>query len=212
MAHFARQKRQSRFYWAELGFIALGLLGLQPGLFTYLIFGSPSRSSSFDDSYYQVFPNQALNQIQVSDNSRDWPQTYLASYQPVNAFPSSYAQPHQLLYAEMPTYSGSAPYPQQQNYSPQSANYQQQLQYAQSMPPVAATYSPSSYPNALPSAYSGLAVRPTQQPLFDTSYNSNYTTGTEKTAPSAQNYSYQPNMANTSTWQRYRAPAPPIYR
>ena len=250
MAHFTRQKRQSRFYWAELGFMALGLLGLQPGLFTHLIFGSPSRPSSYDDSHYQAFSNQALSQIQELDHYRDWPQTYLASYHPTQqispgqfSHPSTYAQPQQQLYAQLPAYPGTAAYPHQQNYSPQSANYHQQLQYAQSMPPIAAagwqnqatyvaqsnngytqpslaasgyqptaTYPPSSYPNAFTSAYNGSATRATQQPLFDTSTNSTYNTGTAKASSSALNYPYQPNTANTSTWQRYRAPTPPIYR
>lgn len=281
MAHFSRQKRQSRFYWAELGFMALGLLGLQPGLFTHLIFGSPSRPSSYDDSHYQAFLNPALSQIQTLDHYRDWPQTYLASHHPAQSIygtvgpnqgwaplqpstssylpstsysqspyvtsqfpqPSTYAQQQQQLFAQLPAFTGTSTIPQQQNYSPPSANYQQQLPYAQSMQPAAPTgwqnqatyvaqsnssytqpslaasgypptaaYQPSSYPNTFTSAYNGLATKATQQPLFDTSYNSNYNTGTAKASSSALNYPYQPNTANTSTWQRYRAPTPPIYR
>ena len=250
MAHFARQKRQTRFYWAELGFIALGLLGLQPGLFTHLIFGPPARPSSYDDSHYQALYNQALSQSQGLDHYRDWPQTYLASYYPAPSIyagqfpqPSSYTQPHQQSYTQLPAYTGTAANQQLKHYSPQSANYQQQLQYAQSVPPNAATgwqnqaaylaqsnngYTPSSlatssyqptaayqlnsYPNALTSAYSGLATRPSQPPLFDTSTNSTYNTGPGNAASSALSYPYQPNTANTSTWQRYRAPTTPIYR
>ncbi len=256
MAHFARQKRQSRFYWAELGFIALGLLGLQPGLFTHLIFGPPARPSSYDDSRYQAFSNQALSQFQGLDNDRDRSQTYLASYHPAQSIyagqfaqPSFYAQPQQQSYAQLPAYTETAANQQLQYYPPQSANYQQQLQYAQSVQPnpatgwqnqatyvaqsnngytptglsasgyqpaqtyqPTATYQPNSYPNALTSGYSGLATRPLQQPLFDTSTNSTYNTGPGNAASSALSYPYQPNSANTSTWQRYRAPTTPIYR
>ena len=219
MAHYSRQKRQSRFYWAELGFMALGLLGLQPGLFTHLIFGSPSRPSSYDDSHYQAFSNQALSQIQELDHYRDWPQTYLASYHPTQQIspgqfphPSIYAQPQQLQYAQSMPPIAAAGWQNQATYLAQSNNGYTQPSVTASGSQPTATYPPSSYPNAFTSAYNGSATRATQQPLFDTSTNSTYNTGTAKASSSALNYPYQPNTANTSTWQRYRAPTPPIYR
>lgn len=51
MAAFVRQKRQSRFYWAELGFMALGLLGLQPALFTSFLMGTPKSTNPADANY-----------------------------------------------------------------------------------------------------------------------------------------------------------------
>ena len=239
MAHFSRQKRQSRFYWAELGFMALGLIGLQPGLFTHLIFGSPSRPTSYDDSHYQAFLNPALNQIQTLDHYRDWPQTYLASYHPAPSIYGTVGSNQGWASSQLPTSSylpstsySQSPYltsqfPQPSIYPQPAAptGWQNQATYvAQSnngytQPSLAASgyqpsvaYQPSSYPNTLTSAYNGLATTATQQPLFDTSYNSNYNTGTAKASSSALNYPYQPNAANTSTWQRYRAPTPPIYR
>ncbi len=58
MAYSARHKRQTRFYWAELGFMALGLFGLQPSLFTSLFKGSRSRTSSLADAAYATQPGQ----------------------------------------------------------------------------------------------------------------------------------------------------------
>jgi len=50
MAAFVRQKRQSRFYWAELGFMVLGLFGLQPTLFTNFLLGTQAKQPSFIDA------------------------------------------------------------------------------------------------------------------------------------------------------------------
>ncbi len=85
MAHFSRQKRQSRFYWAELGFLTLGLLGLQPSLFTNLLAGSQSKlagSQSKLISYQPAFHNQEYPYYPVFDSYRDWTNTQLSSYMP----------------------------------------------------------------------------------------------------------------------------------
>ena len=78
MAHFSRQKRQSRFYWAELGFLTLGLLGLQPSLFTNLLAKSQSKLSS----YQPAFHNQEFPYYPAFDSYRDWTNTQLSSYMP----------------------------------------------------------------------------------------------------------------------------------
>ena len=72
MAVFGRQKRQSRFYWAELGFMALGLLGLQPSLFTSLFTGLQSKPASYVDQHYTT--------AQPLDLYRDWAASQLASF------------------------------------------------------------------------------------------------------------------------------------
>ena len=72
MAVFGRQKRQSRFYWAELGFMALGLLGLQPSLFTSLFTGVQSKPASYVDPNYTT--------AQPLDLYRDWAASQLVSF------------------------------------------------------------------------------------------------------------------------------------
>lgn len=266
MAHFARQKRQSRFYWAELGFLALGLLGLQPSLFTNLMSGSQSKSSS----HHQAFQNQEFTQNPAFDIYRDWTNTHLSSYMPTQqisypqsahlagqfAQPSTYAQSQQQLYAQLPAYAGTGSNPYHQSYAPQSANYHPQPLYTQSIqqavpsgwqnqaayPAEASNGYPnpnaSAYGNWLPSqpttygsntgsyqpnaayqpysnigtnAYSGLTPRLSQQPLFESGYNSNYRTGTASTALSAQSYPFPSNTTNSGAWRPYR-PATSIYR
>lgn len=72
MAVFGRQKRQSRFYWAELGFMALGLLGLQPSLFTSLFTVLQSKPASYMDQHHTT--------AQPLDFYRDWAASQLASF------------------------------------------------------------------------------------------------------------------------------------
>ncbi|HUP77382.1 MAG TPA: hypothetical protein VM260_02395 [Pirellula sp.] len=81
MAHFSRQKRQSRFYWAELGFLTLGLLGLQPSLFTNLLAGSQSKLSSFKP----VFHNQEYPYYPAFDGYWDWMNIQQSSYMPTQS-------------------------------------------------------------------------------------------------------------------------------
>jgi len=153
MAYFARQKRQSKFYWAELGFMALGLLGLQPSLFTNLILGSPAKSISYKEPYYQAaiyqpfdgtnsyLPSTSYNQSayhQPYNYVQQIPYTQPASAQPLYAQPL-YAQPlyAQPLYAQQPVGSGLSLIAQPQNYLPQSAYYQQPQQFSPSAYQVA---------------------------------------------------------------------------
>ncbi|MCY2985414.1 MAG: hypothetical protein NTY15_17440 [Planctomycetota bacterium] len=72
MAHFARQKRQTKTYWAELGFMALGLFGLQPGLFTSLLTPSQTKFSAATDPYlsaYQSRPASGYSEYPPTHNT-----------------------------------------------------------------------------------------------------------------------------------------------
>ncbi len=173
MAHFARQKRQSRFYWAELGFMALGLLGLQPSLFINLIMGSQTKSNPFQST----LPNQTF------DVYRDLPATHLASYYPAQPFlglpslaqgwppntPPSYGQ--NLTYGQLAqnpfrqsgqqfntssqTFPTSGSYVPQQNYSNLAAyNPQQYAQYSPT-PQFASSYGGQNQPAYLAQANTG---------------------------------------------------------
>ncbi len=184
MAHFVRQKRQSRFYWAELGFMALGLLGLQPSLFTNLILGSQPRSNPF----HSTLQNQPF------DPYRDLSATHLASYYPTQSSiglpaiaqgwphytpptygqnPASgqptygqptygqlqqnpYAQPFQQLNAHSQTVPTTGLYAQQ-NYTTPSAFNSQVPQYAQysSTPQLSMSYGGQNQPTYFAQANNG---------------------------------------------------------
>ncbi len=76
MAIFGRQKRQPRTYWAELGFMILGLLGLQPTLFMSLLQGTPEKVANYaEQNGYSVSP-QSLEAI------RDWTTSHLTGLLP----------------------------------------------------------------------------------------------------------------------------------
>lgn len=277
MAHFARQKRQSRFYWAELGFLALGLVGLQPSLFTNLLAGSQSKLNLYQKSLH----NQESPYYPALDSYRDWTNTHLSSYmptQPMNGLenqnqrwppsqavpsvlhqtsypqsayrvgqfsqPSAYAHSQQQLYAQQLGYSGAESNPNYLSYTPQSANYHPQQLTTRSLPqsvpngwqnqavyhadsinsytnPNASTYgnsltsqstnfgsNPARYqPRAAYQPYSRLS----QQPIFESGYDTNYRAGTASAGSAAQNYPYTPNATNSGAWRPYR-PATSIYR
>lgn len=175
MAHFARQKRQSRFYWAELGFMALGLLGLQPSLFTNLIMGSQTKSNPF----HSTPQNQPL------DLYRDLSATHLASYYPTQlSYPT---QPSIGLPAMVqgwpqytpPTYgqnppSGQPTYGQptygQLPQNPYSQPFQQLNAHSQTVP-TSGLYAQQNY--STPSAYNSQIPQYAQYsstPQFATSY------------------------------------------
>ncbi len=76
MAIFGRQKRQPRTYWAELGFMILGLLGLQPTLFMSLLQGTPEKVANYaEQNGYSVSP-QSLEVL------RDWTTSHLTGLLP----------------------------------------------------------------------------------------------------------------------------------
>ena len=84
MSNFPRQKRQARSYWAELGFLALGLFALQPSLLSNLLSGSQSNSS------FELGSRTMAPQNPLAQNSQNWR---------VNSFDPNYAPPYQ--YAPM---------------------------------------------------------------------------------------------------------------
>ncbi len=206
MAYFARQKRQSKFYWAELGFMALGLLGLQPSLFTNLILGSQTKSISYKEPYYQA----AL--YQPYDGYRDGAFGQFASQLPVqhasipfnsaqgwmaqtatqnaNYFPStSYNQP---AYQQPSTYAQPQPYTQslyaQQPTSAGMTGFAQQQKY---LPQSSYYQQPFS-----PSAYQPASNAWANQPAYLAQANSGYST------PNAANNNWlgaQPNLYGNNT-------------
>lgn len=93
MALFSRQKRQPRTYWAELGFLVLGLLGLQPNLFLSLLQSAPAKVASYaEQNGYPVSP-QSLEAF------RNWSASQLAGVAPQlqsnpSAVPGGWQQPN----------------------------------------------------------------------------------------------------------------------
>ena len=160
MAYFARQKRQSRFYWAELGFLALGLLGLQPSLIINLIMGSQAKSSPNANPVQQAFQNQPV------DFYRDPSVTHLASYYPMQQWIGATGSAQ----ASMPyaaTAYGQIPYNGQLAYG----QYAQALQYAQ-FAPLSQPTTPNGWQN---------------QPVYLAQANTGYSTaGMSGTANSNQ--------------------------
>lgn len=125
MAYSARQKRQTRFYWAELGFMALGLLGLQPSLFTSLFMGSRSRTSSLADAAYANQQAQSAQGYAYLPSHQQF-ESYLPAYAEFSASPASAWQqqagapvsytPQQVSYLTQP-YAATQPYAVPQSYA-----------------------------------------------------------------------------------------------
>ena len=215
MAYFARQKRQSKFYWAELGFMALGLLGLQPSLFTNLILGSQTKSSSYKEPYYQMAFYQPF------DGYRDGVTGQFASLVPVQSVSSPFGTVQGWMaqnsnwYSPAPTYSQSA-YHQPSNYAQQQPYTQQpytQPLYAQQPSSAGVTgfasqqnYVPQSayyqQPQQFsPSAYQAAPNVWANQPAYLAQANTGYST---PSAAANNNWlGSQPNLYgnNTSNYQ-----------
>ena len=211
MAYFARQKRQSRFYWAELGFMALGLLGLQPSLFTNLLASAQSRTNSYAYAHY---PTQ---QGQVSRGYENLPSHqfawYLPAYSTIPSNPSNGWQPVNPQY----------PYAQQQLYSAPPQQYVTTQPYSSAQPysssqpyvatsPYAATYPTiANQPNGGSPAYSAFQ-QPNNTPLtpyLQNSYSQPFLTSNNGTSnfPTQQFYSASPSYAQHHDFQ----PARPSY-
>jgi hypothetical protein len=176
MSTFARQKRQPRTYWAELGFMALGLVGLQPSIITNLLQSAPAKVASYvEQNGYQVSPESL-------DQYRNWAASQLTALVhpsqngPINTgngwspapvasnsyLPSTnYAQPSAYV-AQQPGVGQYSPYGNQN--SNQYNNYQTAQPHAYSMQTNA------SQPNANPSTYGqpyyGQQQTYNQQPLY----------------------------------------------
>ncbi len=78
MSYVPRQKRQARSYWAELGFLALGLFALQPNLLTGLFSGSQTSASNYAERL-QYPASQAL----LYPNSQSWSANSMAATYPI---------------------------------------------------------------------------------------------------------------------------------
>jgi hypothetical protein len=151
MAIFGRQKRQARTYWAELGFMILGLLGLQPTLFMSLLQGTPEKVANYaEQNGYSVSP-QSLEAI------RDWTTSHLTGLLPhsqqgpmstpngwapvpvqaTGALPSTSYTPSGYLASQPMT----QPYPMQNTYGTAAGYAQQPATYGQ----TAAGYGQPNY-------------------------------------------------------------------
>lgn len=195
MAYFAGQKRQSRFYWAELGFMALGLLGLQPSLLTNLIASAQSRTNSNSDPRYLTQQGQAMRGYE------NFPSNQVASY--------------------LPAYTTVPPTPVfgwQQQVSPQQTNAQQllysapqQLYNAPQQPYSTATQYSTTQPYSTSQAY-GAFQQPNHMPLTLYSQNSFSQPFLPTNNPTTNLLSQQFNSAPLSYAQQHDfQPARPSY-
>ena len=194
MAYFARQKRQSKFYWAELGFMALGLLGLQPSLFTNLVLSFQTKSISYKEPYYQAASYQpfdgyrdgasgqiaSLLPVQPASSPFNSAQGWMAQnsnpYLPSTSYtPSAYQLPsnfaQQQSYAQ-PSYTQSL-YAQQPT-STGVTGYAQQQNY---LPQAAYNQQPQQYsPSAYQAAYQAAPNAWANQPAYLAQANTGYST------------------------------------
>jgi len=235
MAYFARQKRQTKTYWAELGFMALGLFGLQPSLFTNLLSVPQPNLSAVSDPFYAAYqsrhqskyfdywnvPSLTLASDLYGANAGSFPQSpFLAnSYSPaINTLQPSFF---------------AAQYPQSANVGQLSA-YSQQPLYAQAAyaPPYSApTYSQqySIQPNLAQQYATGQNQSQTAQPIYSQPNNQlgynqqNNQTGYGQQASNQQTYGQtasnssiaypqSQNFASQSTYQPYRQPTQSGYQ
>ncbi len=219
MAYFARQKRQTKTYWAELGFMALGLFGLQPGLFTSLLTPSQAKYSADTDPYYSTYQNRpsssysdywsspslALAANLYGGNTGGWPQSqpYVAStLLPV----TSTLQPSFLTaqYAQTPNLSQLGAYAQQPLYSQAAYNPYSPPNYSQ----------PYSNQSNLPQSFSS-----GQNPYQTTQFS--YNQPTTQAGFNQQSYGLQSypqtypqsqNLASQLSYQQYQQPTQPTYQ
>jgi hypothetical protein len=155
MAYFARQKRQTRFYWAELGFMALGLLGLQPSLFTNLIKGSQSKSIALTDDSYPKQQGQSLRGYAYLPTHQQF-ESILPAYaefpaNQVNGWQqpavASYPYASQQLYNLPQPYPTTQPYAVTQPYST-TQHYAATQPYTATLPYTATQPYPTTQPNS----------------------------------------------------------------
>ena len=153
MAIFGRQKRQPRTYWAELGFMVLGLLGLQPTLFMSLLQGTPEKVVNYaQQNGYSVSP-QSLETFRdwtgsqitgLLPHSQQGPMNTQNGWAPVpvqargtlpstSYIPNSYMAPQPMMqpFTTQNGYSQQNGYTQQNVYSPAATYTQQPTAYGQ---------------------------------------------------------------------------------
>ena len=78
MTYIPRQKRQARSYWAELGFLVMGLFALQPSLLTNLLPGPQNKHTQEMGSQY--YPMQGRFQ---PNGQNWWSNSVDAAYRPL---------------------------------------------------------------------------------------------------------------------------------
>ena len=212
MAYFARQKRQTKTYWAELGFMALGLFGLQPGLFTSLLTPSQAKLPAIIDPYYAAqqgrpslaysdymsSPSLAIASNLYGPNTGSWVQSqpYTAS----SFLPATSVQQPSFMAAQ---------YPATSNLSQLSAYIPQSL-YSQ------AAYNPSYLQPNYSQPYSN---QPNQSQPFSTGQNVyqstqfGYNQPNTQTGFSQQSYGQQtyPQSQNLAFQNSYQQPAQTTY-
>jgi hypothetical protein len=233
MAYFARQKRQTKTYWAELGFMALGLFGLQPGLFTNLLSAPQPSLSELAGPIYASYPFRP--QSNYLDYSSTPSLTLASNLYGTNAV--SWAQPQYLSNSFLPAINTLPPsylatqYPQSANVS-QLSTYPQQPLYSQAAyaPAFSALGYPQQNSNQLGYSQPSNTSQNTFQPALS-SYNqptnqAGYGYGQQ--IYSQQPYSQQPysqaagnwsnanpqsqNFASQSTYQPNQQQAQPSYQ
>ncbi len=206
MAIFGRQKRQPRTYWAELGFMILGLLGLQPTLFMSLLQGTPEKVANYaEQNGYSVSP-QSLEAI------RDWTTSHLNGLLPhsqqgpmstpngwapvpvqaTGALPSTSYTPSGYLASQPMT----QPYPMQNTYGTAAGYAQQPATYGQ----TGAGYGQPNY------SQPGYSQPGYSQPNYG---QSNYGQFGNAQAGYGQQPQYGTNPANTYSANTYSANANP---
>lgn len=190
MSTTRRRSKKPRFYWAELGFLLLGLIGLRPEIITELL---PTRN-------YNYAPYQS-GQIQPLTG-------YASYYQPQTAYQQpayqqqTYQQP--VSYSHSPLYAQPAPLlaNSPQTYAPQSYH---NPSYSNPTPSNPSYYTASTYQQP----QSRIANLPTTYPTNLTNQNSSTTNST------LTNPNYRPATGNTPpvVWPEGYAPSTlnPLY-
>jgi hypothetical protein len=228
MAIFTRQKRQPRTYWAELGFMVLGLLGLQPSLFLSLFQSAPAKVASYAEQNGYNVSAQSL------EGYRDWatsqingllPHPSTSSYNnsngwapaPVNVngtMPSTSYTPGAYLASN----TTAQPYAQPHAYSTQPYAQQQYTQPAFTQP----AYGQPAYGQQAPANYNYNYNQPAYaQPLQSNGqysngqqYSSNQYSNNQYPAASYTPTPYTPaqyTAAPYSTGQYQTAQHPAVY-
>jgi hypothetical protein len=229
MAIYARQKRQTRFYWAEIGFMILGLLGLQPALFTSLLSSTPAKTTSYPETTYPSLHQPTLDSYKdlgVNYIANLWNQAQsqglltaaLPNTGPVHTGTSWTPAPVNAAY--LPSTSASSSWPPQYSNNPygqwpntgtaqpQSGMYSPPVAQ-QPYPPqyyaqpqstyMAQSHAPTPYPSSSANTYSGQAP----------AANWNLQHGGQSTHPNqgypSANYNSYPN----ATYQNNGYPNPP---
>lgn len=223
-----RRRTRRRFYWAEIGFLILGLIGLKPEIITALLpksnpptvtSNAPMYMISYPNGTYGIGPSNGNAALQQDWNDR----VSHASY-----YPSFGAM------ASMPTYSGTAsndlgrsygmsvgssghpPVVWPDKYGPNSNNpiaYSASLPYTTSMPNYGSAYPTATTASYAPtSAGSLVAANTMAYPPMQHSLQPMHAVATQSTAPytgsaTAPYGSYAPYASTTPSYPGTMNPA-----